>query len=217
MVQTQYDSRVLYALQILGVAAFAASGAIAAIRRRMDLIGVAVLAVVTAVGGGTIRDVILDRPVFWVKQPWYLAVCFIAAALIVIWMRFWKPPESSLGIADALGLGLFAIGGAQVAHLTGGAAIIVVLMGAITGVAGGVIRDILSAEVPMVFRQGELYASAAITGTTLYVGLIWLGLSEPVAALIGMATVVLIRIASVLWNIELPMPRVSGDSSERNR
>ena len=205
----------LYALQILGVAAFAASGAIAAIRRRMDLIGVAVLAVVTALGGGTIRDVILDRPVFWVKQPLYLLVCLIAAALIVVWMRFWKPPESSLGIADSLGLGLFAIGGAQTARLAGVSPIIVVIMGAVTGVAGGVIRDILSAEVPMVFRQGELYASAAVIGTTLYVGLIWLGLSEPAAALTGMATVVVIRFASVLWNIELPMPRVSSDSSRR--
>jgi uncharacterized membrane protein YeiH len=183
----------------------------------MDLIGVAVLAVVTALGGGTIRDVILDRPVFWVKQPLYLLVCLIAAALIVVWMRFWKPPESSLGIADSLGLGLFAIGGAQTARLAGVAPIIVVIMGAITGVAGGVIRDILSAEVPMVFRQGELYASAAVIGTTLYVGLIWLGLSEPAAALIGMATVVVIRFASVLWNIELPMPRVSSDSSRTRK
>ena len=205
----------LYALQILGVAAFAASGAIAAIRRGMDVIGVAVLAVVTAVGGGTIRDVILGLPVFWVKQPVYLAVCLVAATLIIVWLRFWKPPESSLGIADGLGLGLFAIGGAQTARLAGVAPIIVILMGAITGVAGGVIRDILSAEVPTVFRQGELYASAAIIGTTLYVSLMWLGMTEPVAAVIGMATVVLIRFASVLWHIELPMPRVSSDFSKR--
>lgn len=182
----------------------------------MDLIGIAVLAVVTALGGGTIRDVILDRPVFWVKHPLYLLVCLVAAALVVLWMRFWKPPESSLGIADALGLGLFAIGGAQAARLTGVAPIIVILMGAITGVAGGIIRDILSAEVPMVFRQGELYASAAIIGTVLYAGLVSLSMSEPVAALIGMATVVLIRLASVLWNIELPMPHVSSTSSEPN-
>ncbi|HUQ98231.1 MAG TPA: trimeric intracellular cation channel family protein [Gemmatimonadaceae bacterium] len=206
----------LYALQILGVAAFAASGAIAAIRRGMDVIGVAVLAVVTAVGGGTVRDVILGLPVFWVKQPVYFGVCLIAAALIVLWMRFWKPPESSLGIADALGLGLFAIGGAQTARIAGVAPIIVILMGTITGVAGGILRDILSAEVPTVFRQGQLYATAAIIGITLYVSLIWLGLSEPVAAIVGMVTVVLIRFASVFWQIELPMPRVSSDFSKRN-
>jgi uncharacterized membrane protein YeiH len=179
----------------------------------MDVIGVTVLAVVTAVGGGTIRDVILGIPVFWVKHPLYLAVCIIAAAAVVLWMRFWQPPESSLGIADALGLGLFAIGGSQTARIAGVAPIIVILMGAITGVAGGVIRDILSAEVPTVFRQGELYASAAIIGTTLYVVLMWAGLTEPVAALIGMVTVVIIRFASVFWHIELPMPRVSSDSS----
>jgi uncharacterized membrane protein YeiH len=202
---------VLYVLQILGVAAFAASGAIAALRRRMDIIGVAVLAIVTAVGGGTIRDVLLDVPVFWVRQPLYIAVCLVSAAVIVVWMRFWKPPESSLGIADAFGLGLFAIGGAQVARLAEAAPIIVILMGAVTGVAGGVIRDILSAEVPTVFRQGELYASAALVGLTLYAALLWFGINEPVAALTGMVTVVVIRLVSVFWGIELPMPRVSRD------
>ena len=202
---------VLYTLQILGVTAFAASGAIAAVRKRMDLIGVAVLATVTAVGGGTIRDLLLDRPVFWIRQPAYLAACLIAAAIIVVWMRFWKPPESSLGVADALGLGLFAIGGAQAARLVDSAPVIVILMGAITGVAGGVIRDILSAQIPTVFRQGQLYASAAILGVSGYMLLLWLGFAEPVAALIGMVTVITIRLASVFFGIELPSPRVLGE------
>ena len=201
----------LYALQFLGVAAFAASGAIAAIRKRMDLIGIAVLATVTAVGGGTIRDLLLDRPIFWVRYPAYIGACLGAAALVVIWMRFWRPPESTLGIADALGLGLFAIGGAQAARQTDAAPIIIVVMGAITGVAGGVIRDMLSAEIPVVFKQGELYASAAIVGVTGYLGLMWMGVSEPVSALIGMVAVVTIRVVSVVWRVELPTPRVTSE------
>jgi uncharacterized membrane protein YeiH len=207
------SAEVLYALQILGVTAFAASGAIAALRRRMDLIGVAVLATVTAVGGGTIRDLLLDRPVFWISDPRYLAACLVAAAIIVIWMRFWKPPENSLGVADALGLGLFAIGGAQAARSVDSAPVIVVLMGAITGVAGGVIRDILSAEIPAVFRQGQLYASAAIFGISGYLLLMWLGLSEPVSALIGMAMVIAIRFAAVFFGIELPSPKILGEKN----
>lgn len=204
----------LYALQLLGVTAFAASGAIVALRKGMDLIGVGVLAIVTAVGGGTIRDVLLDRPVFWIREPMYLTVCLASAAIMVIWMRFWKPPEQSLGVADALGLGLFAIGGAQVARQLGYAPVIVVLMGTITGIAGGIIRDTLSAEIPTVFRRGQLYASAAIIGTTAYALLSWTGVSEPVAALVSMTLVVAIRFAAVFFGIELPAPRIV---SEKNR
>jgi uncharacterized membrane protein YeiH len=201
----------LYALQLLGVTAFAASGAIVALRKGMDLIGVTVLAIVTAVGGGTIRDVLLDRPVFWIREPMYLTVCLASAAIMVLWMRFWRPPESSLGVADALGLGLFAIGGAQIARQLGSAPIIVILMGTITGVAGGIIRDILSAEIPTVFRRGQLYASAAIIGTTAYVVLVWAGMPEPVAAFVSMAIVVAIRFAAVFFGIDLPTPRIASE------
>jgi len=201
----------LYALQLLGVTAFAASGAIVALRKGMDLIGVAVLSIVTAVGGGTIRDVLLDRPVFWIREPAYLTVGLASAAIMVIWMRFWRPPQQALGVADAIGLGLFAIGGAQIARQLGSAPAIVILMGTITGVAGGIIRDTLSAEIPTVFRRGQLYASAAITGTTAYVILVWAGTSEPIAAYISMAAVVAIRFAAVFFGIELPAPRILSE------
>ena len=203
-----------YVLQILGVIAFAASGALVALRKHMDLIGVAVLATVTAIGGGTIRDLLLDRQVFWIREPLNLTVCFISAAVMVTWTRFWKPPENTLGVADAFGLGLFAISGAQIARHVDAAPIIVVLMGTITGVAGGVIRDILSAEIPTVFRQGALYASAAILGIVFYLLLMKIGVGEPIAALIAMGTVVAIRFLSVFYDIELPSLRIDSGASE---
>jgi uncharacterized membrane protein YeiH len=203
----------LYILQLLGVAVFAASGAIAAGRKKMDLLGVAVIATVTAVGGGTIRDVVLDRPVFWIRFPEYIVVCLAAAMAIVIYTRFKRPPENTLGVADALGLGLFTIGGAQIARQQHVSILVIVIMGTITGVAGGMIRDILSAEIPAVLRQGELYASAAIVGVLIYLGFDAIGMREPVAAIFGMLAVVVIRLLSVFWNIELPVPKITEDGT----
>ncbi len=201
-----------YIIQLLGVAVFAASGALAAGRKRMDLLGVLVLAIVTAVGGGTIRDVLLQRhPVFWIADTLYLWVSMGAAVLTLAYTRFRPAPENALAIADALGLGLFTVGGAQIAearHLTG---IVVVLMGTITGVAGGVIRDVLSAEIPMILRRGQLYASAAIAGSAVYLLLELAGLTMPIAALVGMITIVALRLWAILWDVQLPVFTI-GDS-----
>src|SRR5687768_10587487 len=102
-----------YALQLLGVAVFAASGALSAGRKRMDVFGVIVIAIVTAIGGGTIRDVLLDRhPVFWIEDPAYVVVSMIAAALTLAYARFRRPPDHALALADALRLALFTITGA---------------------------------------------------------------------------------------------------------
>ena len=141
----------------------------AAGRKRFDLLGVAVIATVTAIGGGTTRDVLLNRhPVFWIKDPTYLLVILAAAALTLLYVRFRKPPRISLLIADALGLALFTISGAQVAEERNLPGLIVVVMGTITGSAGGLLRDVLSAEVPLLLRQADLYATAAIAGATAY-------------------------------------------------
>jgi uncharacterized membrane protein YeiH len=160
---------ILYLLDLTGVAVFAVSGAIAAGRKHFDLLGVGVIASVTAIGGGTIRDVLLNRhPVFWIADPTYLLVTFSAAGLTLLYARFRMPPRASLLIADALGLALFTISGAQVAEARNLSGVIVVIMGTITGTAGGLLRDILSAEVPLLLRQADLYATAAIAGATAY-------------------------------------------------
>lgn len=145
---------ILYLLDLLGVAVFAVSGAIAAGRKRFDLLGVAVIATVTAVGGGTTRDVLLNRhPVFWIKDPTYLLVILAAASLTVLYVRFRQLPKISLLVADALGLALFTIIGAQIAEERDQSIVVVVIMGTITGAAGGLLRDVLSGEIPLLLRR----------------------------------------------------------------
>jgi uncharacterized membrane protein YeiH len=197
---------ILYVLSLVGVGVFAASGALAAGRKGFDLLGVVVIAGVTAIGGGTIRDVLLDRhPIFWIADPMQLVVIFAAAGLTLAWVRFRKPPWTALLVADALGLALFTISGTQVAEQRGLPGIIAVVMGTITGSAGGVLRDILSGEVPLLLRHTELYATASIVGSTVYLLAKDLGLAATPAALLGMATVAAIRFAAILWRLRLPV------------
>ncbi len=196
---------ILRVLDLLGVAVFAASGTLAAGRKNFDLLGVLVIAAVTAIGGGTIRDVLLGRgSVFWIDDAIYLYVIVGAALATMAWTRFRRPPANALAIADALGLGLFAIGGAQVAEVSGHTGIVVILMGTITGSAGGVVRDVLTNDVPMVLRRGELYASAAIAGTALYLALQGAGVNPEVAGIAGAGCIVAIRGAAILWGLKLP-------------
>jgi len=127
----------VYVLDLLGVTVFAISGALAAGRKSLDLLGVLIIAVVTAIGGGTLRDLLMDRhPIFWIADPAYLVVTSIAAAVTIVYVRLRPPPGNSLLIADASGLALFTITGAQIAEASGHSAIIVVLMGTITGGGG---------------------------------------------------------------------------------
>jgi uncharacterized membrane protein YeiH len=201
-----FEFMILYLLSLLGVGVFAASGALAAGRKGFDWIGVVVIAGVTAVGGGTIRDVLLDRhPIFWIADPLQLVVILAAAALTLVYVRFRKPPWTALLAADALGLALFSISGAQVAEQRGLPAILLVVMGTITGSAGGVLRDTLSGEVPLLLRHTELYATAAIAGIMVYILAEASGVPATTAALLGMATVAALRSAAILWRLRLPV------------
>lgn len=192
-------------LDLLGVAVFAVSGALAAGRKRLDLLGVMVVATVTAIGGGTTRDVLLDRAPFWLDDPQYLVTTVVAAGLTILWVRRRDPPGAALEVADALGLGFFVVGGAQIAESMQLHGIIVVLMGTITGVVGGVLRDVLTNQIPMVLRKGELYATAAIVGCTAYlVSQSW-GLPGTAAAVLGMVTTIALRLGSLRWKLQLPV------------
>jgi uncharacterized membrane protein YeiH len=194
---------------LIGVAVFAASGALAAVRRSLDPVGVLVLAIVTATGGGTLRDVLMDRhPIFWIASPWYIGVSALAALVTWLWVRKYPPPDRALQYADALGLAFFSIAGAQIAEAGGLAPFAATIMGAITGCAGGLIRDVLVAEVPLVFRQSELYVTACVAGVALYLGLKGLGLPVEVASVAGMATIAAVRLASIRWGIVLPVLRM---------
>ncbi|MBE7384144.1 MAG: trimeric intracellular cation channel family protein [Leptolyngbya sp. SIO1E4] len=201
---------ILYIFDMLGVAVFAVSGALAAGRKHLDLLGVLVIAVVTALGGGTFRDVLLARsPVFWVQQPDYLIVTLMAALLTVLYTRFLKPPRRALLIADAFGLALFSISGAQIAETARLHGLIVVLMGTCTGVVGGVIRDVLLVEIPIILKRGNIYATAAIAGITLYLALQRLGVDPAISTLIGMVTIVTLRLAAIIWRLTLPVYRLT--------
>lgn len=203
----------LYAFDLIGVAVFAISGALAAGRKRLDLIGVMVLALVTAIGGGTIRDLLLDRhPIFWLADPAYLLVIAGAALGTVLWARYRPPPDATLLVADALGLALFSVSGAQIAERAGIPAIGGIVLGTITGAAGGVVRDVLVAEVPHVLRRGNLYASAAIAGTGVYFLLQAIGVERGLATLLGMAVVATVRLAAILWRLQLPEFHVDDDT-----
>ena len=194
-----------YVLDLIGVAVFAISGALAAGQRKLDLVGVVALATVTAVGGGTIRDVLLARyPIFWLANAQYLVVIVTAALLTVVYERVARVPLRLLDVADALGLAMFSIAGTQVAEQAGMPGLSCVLLGVITGSAGGVIRDVLLARVPVVFQRGSLYATAAFAGTGAYLVLARLGVVPSAASLSGMAIVAVVRFASIRWGLMLP-------------
>lgn len=195
----------LYWLDLAGVAVFAISGAIAAGRAGLDLVGVVVIASITAIGGGTVRDLLLNRhPIFWVQDPTYVIVITAAAVGTVLYARVFPLFERSLLVADALGLALFAIAGARIAESAGLSPLIVVLTGTMTGVAGGVLRDVLTAQVPLILRGGELYASAAIAGIALYLVLQGIGVGRSGAVAAGLATVTALRLLAMFFRWRLP-------------
>lgn len=195
----------LYVIDLIGVAVFAVSGALAAGQKRLDLLGVVVIATVTAIGGGTTRDLLLDRdPVFWVADTSYLVVITASALATVIYTRWRRPPENMLAVADAFGLAFFVISGAGIARQLGLPPISIVVMGVLTGVAGGVIRDVLTNEIPMILQRGELYATAAILGAAVFLVLDAMGAPSPVPAVTGMAGIVGLRLASIVWGLRLP-------------
>ena len=195
----------VYTLEMLGTAAFAASGALAASRKRMDIFGFCVLAMMPAVGGGTIRDIIIGRlPVFWVSDNHYVAVAIIAA-LVVFFAPHRKPGgrRQLLIWADALGLALFAALGTEIclAHDTG--ALVAVMLGVTTAVTGGMIRDVICNEIPLILSR-EIYATAAFAASLAYVFTDRLALGDNVALAVAVVTGLAVRGLSIVYNWSLP-------------
>jgi uncharacterized membrane protein YeiH len=201
--KTLRQSRLAYGLDLAGVGLFAVSGALAGIHRGLDLFGIAVIAAVTGMGGGTLRDVVLGRhPILWIRDPKYLYVILLAAAIAVIGQSVLPNLETAFLVADAMGLALFALSGAQSVE-EDHAWIIIVVMGTMSGVAGGVIRDVLSGIAPLLLRR-DVYATAAIGGICLYLVLQQLGVKRTTAFFIGIAAVVAIRLLSLKFQWQLP-------------
>lgn len=203
----------LYVFDLMGVAVFAVSGALAAGRKRLDLFGVLVLAAITAIGGGTLRDLLLDRhPIFWMQDPSYLGVICVAALLTVAYVRHRPAPGRALLVADALGLALFAISGARIAEAAGHPPIIVILLGTMTGVAGGALRDVLSAEVPLILQR-DVYATAAVAGVSVYLLLQSLEVPPLIASAVGMVAVVVHRLIAIVRGLSLPLVHLPQERS----
>ncbi len=195
----------LYLLDLFGVAVFAASGALAGLAAQLDLLGVLVLASITAVGGGTLRDVLLSRhPIFWIKDSGPIYTIIGATAATLVWVHFLAVPTNALFIADAFGLAVFAISGAQVAEKAGCRPLVIVLMGTLTGAGGGVLRDLLSAKIPLILRQ-DIYASAAIAGIAVYLLLRAAKVPTAGAFAAGFVTVAMTRLAAIAFELRLPI------------
>ncbi|MGO2011152.1 MAG: trimeric intracellular cation channel family protein [Pseudoalteromonas sp.] len=188
---------------LIGVAVFAVSGTLIAYNKKMDGFGVVVLAIVTAIGGGTLRDVILDVPVFWLHDQSYfiaiLASVFVTTRLI---NKQRSIPYYHLQIADAFGLSFFAVMGVQKALLAGMPNTTAIIMGVITSCFGGVIRDVLAGNIPMLLK-GELYAIACIAGGIIYTGSIYFDFVTELAMILAMLTTLILRFAAVKWQLTL--------------
>lgn len=194
-----------YAFDLFGVAVFAISGALVAGRKSMDLFGVLVIAIVTSLGGGTLRDTILDNhPVVWIRDDLYILVAVLAALGTIVWVRLTRPiHETGLLVADAFGLAIFTVIGTQVALAQSVPISAAVIMGVMTGVAGGVIRDIICNEIPLIFHR-EIYATACIVGSLVYIVLSRLETPADLDVAVAVSTVLAIRLAAIRWHLALP-------------
>jgi uncharacterized membrane protein YeiH len=200
-------SAVLTIAEGIGVLAFAMSGLLMAARKRLDLVGVVVLVFLTAFGGGTLRDVLLDRrPFFWVdNEVWVWAV--IALAIVgpmVLRAQHLEPTARAVQWPDAVGLGLFAASGTQIALSMGHSPLISTLMGVITAVFGGLIRDVLVNDVPWVISDYQLYSVIAFAGGWLVWALESLGLASVVAVLVGALVITVVRMLAIVFRWRLP-------------
>ena len=182
---------------------FAVSGALAGERLGLDLLGIVVLAAVTAIGGGTLRDLLMRREVFWLRDARLLVVILAATAATIAITRVMPLPVAALRIADALGLAMFAIAGAQVAHSAGLPALVSIVLGTMTGAGGGVLRDVLGAQVPAILRS-DFYASAAVIGIAVYLALLALRAPRPLAVSSGVASIAALRLGAIAWGWHLP-------------
>lgn len=208
---TQTLSTAQTIIEIAATAAFALSGVIEAARKRLDAVGIAVVAFLAAFGGGTLRDVLLDRrPFFWVANEWYvwalLALC--AAAMFTLQAKHFRVTERAMQWPDALGLGLFAASGTQIALDARMPGLIAVLMGVMTSVFGGVLRDVVCNEIPSAFRDHRPYAVCAFAGGWLVVAIDRLGQMPTLALVAGALLATTLRLLALRFDWTLPRWRV---------
>ncbi|MGM0636367.1 MAG: trimeric intracellular cation channel family protein [Bacteroidota bacterium] len=190
-------------LDILGVVAFSISGVLTSMRKQMDAFGIFIIAFVTSVGGGTLRDVLLDVPVAWLRDMTYVYTIFAAALFAVVFRKKLAYLRKSLFLFDTFGIALYTVVGVQKGLSAELHPIICIAFGTMSACFGGVIRDILCNEIPVIFRE-EIYATACIVGGSFYFMLSYFSLPENVVFLISGSMVIVVRLLAVIFKISLP-------------
>jgi uncharacterized membrane protein YeiH len=194
----------LYGIELFGVAVFAMAGAIEAARNRFDLFGVLVLAFVSALGGGTVRDLLLDiSPLAWIRDLTLAYTALAAGFVMFLLAKFVRIPFRALLYADAIGLAAFTVSGTQVSISMGLPTLVSVMMGMASGIFGGIIRDIMANEIPLIFRR-DVYATASLAGSLWLVGSQALNVSMGISLLTGFLIILSIRVAAIRWQLSLP-------------
>ena len=210
--QPAFIDNLIYFIDLLGTVVFAFSGVLVAGRLKMDIIGVLVLAAVTSIGGGTIRDLLIGAtPVFWIKDSHYLLTIALTGVVgmgVARVQHRW--PWYVLPLLDAVGLALFVVIGAQKALSYGTSGVIAVIMGCITGVAGGVVRDILAREIPMVLRK-EVYVTACLLSGSIYVVLLEFGMGHVASMFASMLSLLCVRVPAIFLHLSLPAFHLGKD------
>lgn len=191
----------IYWTMLAGVALSAMTGVLDAGRKKMDVVGACAVGLATAAGGGTLRDLLIGRPVFWITDQTYLLAALAAAIATFFLVRAVRLPTRLFLIPDAIGLALFTVSGTQIALDAGVPWLVAGLMGIITGVLGGVLRDILCNDIPLIFLPGELYATAAAAGAAAVVGLHAFGTHHEIAAIVGFFIAAGLRMAAMAFKL----------------
>jgi len=193
----------LLIIDILGTLSFSISGVLTAVKKRMDPFGIFIIAFVTAVGGGTTRDLLIDVPIFWMYDLRFIYTIAGASVLAIIFRRKLGYIRKSLFLFDTVGIALYTIIGVEKGIAAGFPPLICVALGTLSACFGGVIRDVLCNEIPIIFRK-EIYATACIVGAFTYFGLLYTSLPQDAVILISGALVILIRVLAVTFKLSLP-------------
>lgn len=199
-----FDVSVAEVITVCGTFSFAVSGAFAAMQKRLDVFGVLIIAFATSVGGGTLRDILLgDTPVFWLKNANYSLLILITAITAMIFWKKIKSLKITLFLFDSLGLGFFTIVGLEKGLAYDLSPGICVALGTVTGCFGGITRDILLNNIPLIFRK-EIYATACIVGGLMYLLLSYFNVDETIVKVVSVSVVIVIRIVAVRFNLVIP-------------
>ena len=203
-----------FILEVIGTVACAISGMRLAAAKKFDWFGAYTVGLVTAIGGGTLRDVLLDIPVFWMQTWWYLAVTALSLVAVIMFRSALVSRDRMLFIFDSIGLALFCVIGITKTLATGYPMWVATCMGIITGAFGGVIRDILINEEPLIFRK-DIYATACLAGSIIYWILLECGASVLVQQTACLSSIIILRVLTLKYNLSLPTLKFKNDSSSK--